>query len=263
MIIVEDLPVVALSYNEPNCESNWNQLLKSRKDACRVHKAKGQDLAYELTSKIAHSHNAKKYILIELNTQMNHNFWDLVFEPHEKHTSYVFNNVVFHNGLVYDYNATKILNVNKCLSYPSYSRLGYFHNPNPSPYGITSITYNEQYAFRSAYKEVVKLIRNGSSWCLETLWRWLNIGAHHRHGIYAIVGARFGAYDILSSSHIFDIDNHDYFKAFYIDLNSNPISVVNKYNKYIEDKLGIELFTEFNNIDFHMTVANNYQIISK
>ena len=76
-----DYDVIFLSYDEPNAEKNYNDLIKKIPWAKRVHGVEGSDAAHKACAKLS---DTERLIIVDADNVINGDFinQELVFQDH-------------------------------------------------------------------------------------------------------------------------------------------------------------------------------------
>jgi hypothetical protein len=203
--------VVFLSYDEPNADENYRHLLTIKPKAQRVHGVKGSDAAHKAVAEIA---KTDRVIIIDGDNKVLPAVWNknIYTKTGFDWTDRVFsfssfnpvNNNCYGNGGVkcwpvhllkemrtheagdsVDFELDKYLELNKIGS-------------------ETIINQTPQQAFRAGFRDGMKLLASGQNdfekmdWRnRERLYNWMHIGADMKNGLWAIYGARLGAFLLL------------------------------------------------------------------
>lgn len=218
ILTIADYDVVFLSYDEPNADANWEDLLSKKPDAKRVHGIKGSDTAHKAVANLA---TTDRVIIIDADNIVDKSFFNQVIEldgsvdPDECVLSWPGYNII--NGLQYGNGGIKcwprqlildmrthensedddpITQVDFCwhINYVSVEEcFSVIHN-NASPLQ----------AWRAGLREGVKMsLDRGSKvnnilqiWegNLKRLGIWMMVGMDVPNGEWAILGARQGCY---------------------------------------------------------------------
>jgi hypothetical protein len=274
----KDYSVIFLSYDEPNCEENYQHLLTLCPDAQRVHGVKGSDTAHKECARLSKTENV---IIVDGDNFVKPEFFTKTFnlvDSVDLSTSVLsysaFNPV---NGNCYGNGGIKVWPVSKLLSmqthenapegtsvdfdFKNYLELNFVGS-------ITDITASPLQAFKAGFREGSKLCMennqivtyvNEINWKnYERLWRWMHIGGDVTNGLWAIYGARMGYY--MSMVHRGDfskIKDADHLKAVFNESTFNLTSLFTEVNKLtplikngtvddrITDILGIEESKDF------------------
>ena len=242
--------VVYLSYDEPNAEKNYADLLTKAPWAKRVHGVKGSDAAHKAC---AEASDTERFITVDGDNIVRAEFFnqEITFDdsiPEDCVLSWASYNVI--NGLIYGNGGLKcwtrsIVNnmktheaaadprsevdfcwdikykqINKCFSET--------HN-NATPYQ----------AWRAGFREGVKMsldrglkiqtddIASALHWRnLQRLLVWTSVGSDAENGQFAIYGARLGAAMTLCSDWDFrQVRDFDYLKTLYESTGCNTENV--------------------------------------
>lgn len=218
ILTISDYDVIFLSYDEPNADANWADLLDKIPKAKRVHGVKGSDAAHKAVAQLA---TTDRVIVIDADNIIHANFMDQVIEidssvdPTQCVLSWPSQNII--NGLQYGNGGIKC--------WPRQLMLDMRTHENADADDITAqvdfcwqINYlavddcystihnnaSSQQAWRAGFREGVKMsLDQGSKvenlmqvWPgnLKRLGVWMMVGADVPNGIWAILGAREGCY---------------------------------------------------------------------
>jgi len=227
---ISNFDIIYLSYDEPNAEENWSDLLKKIPWAKRVHGVKGFDAAHKACAERSETDN---FITIDGDNKVNPTFFDQEVKINPNYVySWAAKNYI--NGLIYGNGGIKlwpkdlVLNMNThektsngidfCWDLPYYQMNNWY-----------SISYNNAspyQAFRVGFREGIKLsLVNGKQTTeLKELWYgnlrrlliWMTVGIDVENGIYAIYGARLGFYkSFLTDFDISLIADYSWFDSFW------------------------------------------------
>lgn len=290
---LNDYDVVFLSYDEPNCDGNYEQLLKIVPRALRVHGVKGSDSAHKACADLAQT---ERVIIIDGDNFVWGNFLNTTIElpDHIDASKSVFsfpsrNNI---NGLLYGNGGIK------CWPRQAIFDMRTHENADPnSPHTQVDFcwelnyipfdnTFSELYingsplqAFRAGFREGVKMILdNGSKpdnikklnrWNLNRLKTWLTVGLDVRYGDYAILGAYHGVFNILKTNWDFtqvrDFDFlNQYFAEKILGLREEDIlNAINVFCTILKPDLNLEMPFPIEHSIFYKSLDNNPQRQSK
>lgn len=240
-LILGDLDVFYLSYDEPNKEEHWADILQKFPFAKRVDGVKGFDNAHK---ECARQSDTERFITIDGDNIVDEKFFDieLTFPDDTDLANSVISwsakNVV--NGLVYGNGGIKCWPVDLVLEMQTHENavdetkkvdfcwdLNYIQMNN-----VYSMVFNAGspfQAFRAGYREGVKMsLDEGKTvdpsefkkriWPknYERLITWCNIGSDVENGLWAIYGARLGCdMTVLSDWDTNLISDYDWFKDFF------------------------------------------------
>ena len=215
-----DCDIVYLSYDEPNAEKNYADLLTKIPWAKRVHGIKGSDAAHKECARISET---ERFITVDGDNIVNEKFFDqeIQLEEHNLENSVIsWNGRNIINGLTYGNGGLKcwpksyVMNMRtheNAASDNIHAQVEFCWNAD---YVQMNSCYSEVYnnatpqqAWRAGFREGVKLALdqgkkptsvqefNRLHWrCLNMLYVWTMVGADVENGLWAIYGAREGLY---------------------------------------------------------------------
>lgn len=241
-VVIGDLDVFYISYDEPAKEEHWANLMMKFPFAKRVDGVKGFDNAHK---ECARQSETSRFIGIDGDNIVDEKFFDLEITFPENtdlaHSivSWSAKNMI--NGLVYGNGGIKCWPVDLVLEMKTHENaedetkkvdfcwdLNYIQMNN-----IYSEVYNAGspfQAFRAGYREGVKMsLDEGKTVPIEDfkkrIWpknyerlvTWCNVGADVENGIWACFGARLGCYDInfVEDYKLESISSFDWFKSYF------------------------------------------------
>lgn len=192
--------VVFISYNEPNAENNWNDLLTKVPNAQRIHGVKGIHQAHIEAAKIC---KTDMFYVVDGDACVLNNFkFDYHVLAWEHDTVHVWRSKNPINDLEYGYGGVKLLPTDKTLnmktntadmttSISSKFRV-VEHTSN-----ITTFNTDPFNTWKSAFRECAKLAakvidRQDTGETDERLKIWTTKGVEKPYGRYALAGARAG-----------------------------------------------------------------------
>jgi hypothetical protein len=214
---VQDIDIVYLSYDEPNCESNWAHLLDICPRAQRIHGIKGSDAAHKACAEIT---TGTHMITIDGDNRIDPAFldqswtFDSSWDVESSVLSFSAENVI--NGLAYGNGGIKIWPRSVVESMQTHEAVGSdtaasvdfcWHLDYVLMPGIWSrafINHTPHQAWRAGFREGVKmslingeLIKQPAQWRrsmarvnLDRLIVWLQVGMDQHYAAWAILGAR-------------------------------------------------------------------------
>lgn len=234
---------VYLSYDEPMAEENWAKINSMVPWAVRVHGVKGIDAAHKAA---ASASQTERFILIDGDNIPDYNFFNQSIDIPEKLFHCVFrwkarnaiNALTYGNGglscwtrtFIYDMKTHELgSNLSTAVEFCWEDNYLSMHDTWSTTYPNGSALQ----AFKAGFREGVKLFMDrGVKPSLENfekethplnmkrLKQWMTIGADVENGIYAMQGARIGAYLYMSGK--LDVDIND---------SSEFLSLLNNYTK--------------------------------
>ena len=215
MKIVE-FDIVFLSYDEPNADVHYADLLTKAPWAKRVHGIKGSDAAHKAAANLS---DTEWFITVDADNIVHTEFFDLDLDMSDSKIQvygWCGRNSV--NGLRYGNGGLKIWKKEFVLNMRTHEASdsdrgqvdfcweeGYKNFPRV--YSDSIITGSPFQAWRAGFREGVKMtlldgVRVPPQEIKERIWwhnihrlrMWSTIGAHEEHGLYAILGARMGTW---------------------------------------------------------------------
>ena len=222
---VQDIDIVYLSYDEPNCEQNWQHLLDICPRAQRIHGVKGSDAAHKACAEIT---TGTHMITVDGDNQIDPKFLEQTwtFDPTWNLDSSVLSfpsrNAI--NGLCYGNGGIKIWPrqvVENMQTHESVTSTDQGASVDfcwvldyvlmPGVWSKALINHTEHQAWRAGFREGVKLalvdgglIRDPEQWRAgmvknnkNRLLTWLQVGLDQHNGFYSILGARQGLHKCL------------------------------------------------------------------
>lgn len=214
-----ELDIIFLSYDEPNAEENWTDLLNKVPWAKRVHGVTGFDNAHK---ECANQSETEYFITVDGDTVIMPQFMELELDydrdPEFPHSVLSWNAKNMTNGMVYGNGGLKIWPRDVALSMKTHENSEEEENSIEFCWGINYIQMNNIYsmtfinatpyqAFRAGFREGVKMsLQEGkrvepnkfkdSIWYenFKRLCIWTSVGTDVPNGEWSIYGARLGCY---------------------------------------------------------------------
>jgi hypothetical protein len=271
---LKDIPVIFLSFDEPNADENFALLQKSHPRpelVQRVHGVKGFDAAHKAAAVRADS---DRFFTVDADCVVDKKIWnqdlELTSETATATFSWSSRNVV--NGLVYGNGGIKLWytdyvmkmrtheaadptddnnNVDFCWDFDNYKQQN-------NTYGTVMNNATPYQAFRAGFREGVKMgLDQGHKVPVEDFnhkmypanyarWlTWMTVGRDVLNGAWAIYGARLGAYNLYIAN--FDqaqISDYDWFNSYWAEIEStitDPEEDSNRVMKALIDQLKLPL----------------------
>jgi hypothetical protein len=212
---VIEFDVVFLSYDEPNADLHYADLCNKVPWAKRIHGVKGSDHAHKAAAEISET---DWLITVDADNIVNPKFFDLEIEETDDIKVYSWLGKNKLNGLMYGNGGLKVWNKQFILDMKSHENSdsdraqvdfcwesGY--RQLKECYSETIITGSPFQAWRAGFREGVKMtlldgVKVPSHEIQQRIWwhnihrlrMWSTVGTHEENGIYAILGARMGAW---------------------------------------------------------------------
>ena len=217
---VADCDIIYLSYDEPNAEKNYADLLTKVPWAKRVHGVEGSDAAHKACAELSET---QRFITIDGDNLIRDDFINEVItfrdgvDIRKNVISWVAYNAI--NGLMYGNGGIKCWDKDTVLNMRTHENADP-DNPQAQVdfcwdleyvqmdacYSTIENNYTKQQAFRAGFREGVKMaLIEGERASLEQfynvhwknrhrLYVWTMVGADAPNGLWAIYGAREGLY---------------------------------------------------------------------
>jgi hypothetical protein len=275
-----DYPTVFLSYDEPNCEDNYNHLSKlSPKQVFRVHGVKGSDRAHKLVANLVKDF-ATNVIIVDGDNFVNHDFYTRTIDLSDSvdlSTSVLsfsgLNNI---NGTQYGNGGIKVWPVQLLLDMKTHEEST--SNNTKIDFDFTNylqlnetgstvvINSSPLQAFRAGFREGIKLCLNDGvvkykltelDWRnYDRLWNWMHIGMDVPNGVYSILGSRCALYWMNSDDIRFNIENindfdylNDMFNITIEAAGKTILDFANTYGNLIKDKTNDHRITQVYSVE--------------
>ena len=215
-IKIAEQDIIFLSYDEPNCEKNYVDLVQKVPWAKRVHGVEGSDAAHKACAELSET---KHFVTVDGDTIIDPKFLNVVLELEELGVDddYQFSwcGKVNINGLMYGNGSLKMWTKDFVKNMRTHENTDgnddtmiefcYFDNYYQlnDNYSESIINSTKAQAFRAGFREGVKMSLNRgakvSNLAKEVWWQnyhrlliWMNVGTDVDNGIWAIYGAREG-----------------------------------------------------------------------
>lgn len=186
--------VVFLSYKEPNAEASYNALCE-KTDA---HWVKDVEGIFEAHKEAAKQANSKMFWVVDADADVVEDFdFSYIPDPYDQEVVHVWNSKNPVTGHEYGYGGVKLFNTQQVLDATSWgldftTGLSNRFKAMPDISCVTRFNTDEYSTWRSAFREAVKLAKNGDEESKIRLQGWLYPmpGAEYRE--YAKAGAEAG-----------------------------------------------------------------------
>jgi hypothetical protein len=216
IIKLHDIDTIFISYDEPNADKNYSELVKILPWAKRIHGVKGSDSAHKAAANLSET---DRFITVDADNIINTKFFSQNIEITDENKDYVFSwcgkNVI--NGLVYGNGGLKCWTKDFVLNMKTHE------NSDPTdPDNVVEFCFDPRYyqmnecystsyingspfqAWRAGFREGVKMCldRGAKAENIKRVWWqnyqrlliWCNVGADVKNGVWAMYGARLGCY---------------------------------------------------------------------
>jgi len=213
---IAELDCIFISYDEPNAEANWANLLDKCMWAKRVHGVKGSDACHKAAAELS---DTEWFITVDADNIVDVKFFDQTVDVPSTIKAFSWPGINILNGLRYGNGSLKGWNKEFVLNMRTHEAAdaekgevdfcweqGY--RPLIDSYSITYPNASPFQAWRAGFREGVKMsLVDGLRvvdpqpdklhWHnLHRLKVWCSVGAHVDNGLWAILGARHGCYKI-------------------------------------------------------------------
>lgn len=218
-IFVSDLDIIFISYDEPNADKNYSDLLNKAPWAKRVHGIKGSDAAHKAAANLSET---DRFISVDADNIVDEKFFNVVLDLSLYNDETIFSwsgkNIV--NGLIYGNGGLKCWPKHKVLNMKTHEnsdstdlkqQIEFCWDSNyiqkNDVFSIAYINGSPLQSFRSGFREGVKMSleqglkvdklnlkkqlykKNYQRLCI-----WQSVGSDIKNGNWAIYGARLGCY---------------------------------------------------------------------
>jgi len=215
-ILLHDIDTIFISYDEPNAEKNYSELVKTIPWAKRIHGIRGSDSAHKAAANLSET---DRFITVDADNIVDPEFFQLSIPITDTNKDYVFSwcgrNAV--NGLIYGNGGLKCWTKDFVLNMKTHEN----SNPNDTEsvvefcfdpryyqfnecYSTSYINGSPFQAWRAGFREGVKmsLDRGAKTEDIKKVWWqnyqrlliWANVGTDVKNGIWAMYGTRLGCY---------------------------------------------------------------------
>lgn len=272
-IKVIDQDIIFLSYDEPNAEKNYADLLKKVPWAKRVHGVEGSDAAHKAC---AAKSETEYFVTVDADNIVDPKFFNVEIDLDELglDDSYVFSwcGKVHVNHLMYGNGGLKMWTrkfVNEMRTHENSNaddHKGLVEFCFDNKYYQFDANYSESFtnatpfqSWRAGFREGVKMsldqgakvdkLQNVWWQNYERLLTWCTVGADVENGVWSILGAREGCYKTNCTDWDYtNVRDFKYLTEFWKD-NHEGRTDVNEYNRWLGMELQRECGLEIADID--------------
>lgn len=214
-----EVDCIFLSYDEPNADKNWADLLNKAPWAKRVHGVKGSDAAHKACARLSET---EYFITVDADNIVDPRYFDIQIDlsklKHGANTQFSWAGKNAVNGLVYGNGGLKCWTRDFVLNMRTHeaaenatNQVDFCWQDNYTQMAeCYSVVYNNSsplQAWRAGFREGVKMTLNRGlrqelydpknqlgKRNYQRLLMWCSVGADTQNGAWAILGARQGAY---------------------------------------------------------------------
>ena len=215
-LILHDIDTIFISYDEPNADKNYSELVKILPWAKRIHGVKGSDSAHKAAANLSET---ERFITVDADNIVDPKFFSQDIEITDENKDFVFSwcgkNAI--NGLIYGNGGLKCWTKDFVLNMKTHEN----SDPNNKEsvvefcfdpryyqmnecYSTSYINGSPFQAWRAGFREGVKMSLNRGTKAADikkVWWQnyqrlliWCNVGADVKNGVWAMYGARLGCY---------------------------------------------------------------------
>ena len=218
---LEDLPIVFISYNEPQANDNFAWLNEHHFNVQRVDGIKGSDAAHKAAARLI---DEEYFATVDADCKVVPWFAHVPSQTKlEPRINISFPSINSLNGLCYGNGSTKVWHTPSMLSTPTHESAtndkdrfefcwAFNYVAEKQPAGVVHFL-SEQQAWRAGYREGAKLLMHegkfkGVYFLKQNCWSnfcrlltWYTVGWDHEYGLNAINGAVTGSLMVLSGNY--------------------------------------------------------------
>jgi hypothetical protein len=259
---IAELDCIFISYDEPNAEKHWADLLNKCMWAKRSHGVKGSDACHKAAANLSET---DWFITVDADNIVNSTFFAQTIEVPDNTQALSWPGVNAINGLHYGNGSLKLWHKDFVLGMQTHElsdtdkrevdfcwEKGY--RPMIDSYSTSYPNASPYQAWRAGFREGVKMslvdgvcVVNPAPdklhWHnLHRLKIWMSTGAHAENGLWAILGARYGCYKINCTDWDYtEVRDFDKLENIWNEI-SDPDVMKNiiKYGDLVQDKYGIK-----------------------
>lgn len=218
--LINEMDVIFISYDEDNCEENWNDLCNKVPWAKRVHGVKGSDAAHKAAANLSET---DRFISVDADNIVDSSFFDMELDfDHpklkDKAVSWAARNYI--NGLEYGNGGLKCWPKQYVLDMRTHEAVNPGDETNKvdfcwedsyvqmtNQYSVTYPNGSPRQSFRAGFREGVKMglvqgVKTRPENFKKNVWwgnykrliTWCSVGADVDNGLWAMYGARLGCY---------------------------------------------------------------------
>lgn len=263
---ISEFDFIFLSFDEPNAEELYADLLNNVPWAKRVHGIKGFDSAHRACAEMADTHF---FITVDGDNRMDPRFLEQKIEigDHQDDHAWTWagrnhiNGLVYGNGGLKLWSKTFVMNMNSHEhSQDDANKVDFCWNERyHEVFGTwsTTITNASPYqAWRAGYREGVKMSLDAGLrvrpadfarkiWIynMHKLLIWCSIGADVPHGVWSIYGARLGVHDVnLTEWDYTNINDYSWFKERWTEVHEHdPVAMAQEIGDNLRKGLNIDI----------------------
>jgi hypothetical protein len=268
-IRLSELDCIFISYDEPNAERNWSDLLNKAPWAKRVHGVKGSDAAHKAAAELS---TTSRFITVDADNVVDPKFFkiklDFGLNPNlkDKQLSWCgknyINNLVYGNGGLKCWTKDFVLNMQTHEAATSITSKVEFcwdkqYKQMTDLHSVSYINSSPLQAWRAGFREGVKMtLSKGLRYTnlvdapkqleprnLQRLLIWCSVGSDVDNGLWAMYGARMGCYMTNCTDWDYvNVRDFDYLTNLFNTIAGNdPLEKIDYYGKELRKKLNLPI----------------------
>lgn len=216
-----EIDTVFISYDEPNADRNYSELVKIIPWAKRIHGVKGSDAAHKAAARLSET---DRFITVDADNIVDPSFFKQEIILTDENQDFVFswcgrnsvNGLIYGNGGIKCWTKEFVLNMkthensdpddSESVLEFCFDPLYYQYNET---YSTSYINASPFQAWRAGFREGVKMSLNRGQRTdnIKSVWWqnyhrlliWCNVGADIENGLWAMYGARLGCFMTMCS----------------------------------------------------------------
>jgi len=268
-LFLHEVDTVFISYDEPNADKNYAELVNILPWAKRVHGVKGSDAAHKAAADLSET---DRFITVDADNIVNKEFFLQSIELDDNNKDYVFSwcgkNIV--NGLIYGNGGLKCWTKDFVLNMKTHensdpddteSVVEFCFDPRyyqmNECFSVSHINESPFQAWRAGFREGVKmsLDRGRKSTDIHKVWWqnyhrlliWCNIGADVKNGLWSMYGARLGCWmtTLTDWDHIqvrdFEYLTHLWNKEIEFGIENNLLDKIKEKGNELREELNLDI----------------------
>lgn len=286
LLYLAELDVIFISYDEPNADKNYSELIRIIPWAKRVHGVKGSDSAHKAAANLSET---DRFISVDADNVVEPDFFQQTIKIDDENKDFIFSwcgkNIV--NGLTYGNGGLKCWTKEHVLNMRTHenadegdteNHLEFCFDPKYYQmlecYSTSYINSSPFQAWRAGFREGVKMslnrgvktdnIKNVWWQNYERLLIWMNVGSDVKNGLWAMYGARMGCYLTMCTDwdHV-QVRDFEYLREMWheeekITTEDNLLEKIKETGNYLKNNLQIEIADmDANSSIFFKTVYRN------
>ena len=264
-LTISELDCIFISYDEPNAEANWADLLTKCMWAERVHGVKGSDECHKAAS---YKSNTDWFVTVDADNIVDPKFFDQVIDVPDGALAFSWPGVNIINGLQYGNGSLKVWRKDFVMGMKTHEAAdkddgqvdfcwedGY--RPMVDSFSTTYPNASPYQAWRAGFREGVKMslvdgVLPEDPAPAKLLWHnlhrlkvWSSIGAHAENGLWAMLGARHGCYKTNCTNwNYVDVRDFDCLNTIWEEVKRADVCAeLDRYQALLDKEYGLKVTT--------------------